>query len=216
MSFHYFNIIVHVAAGTIGLFVGLAALILHRQPVRHKRVGKIFLALLTVVVLTGFIGWIFFRSNPFLLMLTILSGYVGYAGSRTIRLRQQRAKWFDALIALVALGLGLLYLFMLLRSDSDWAPAVIYSTVGALVLVTVYDLLKYFVFYERIKSWWLYEHIYKMISAFSALFSAFVGTVLPDFKPYSQVGPSILCIWLIVFFIWREARRRARITVEYR
>jgi hypothetical protein len=32
-----------------------------------------------------------------------------------------------------------------------------------------------------------------------------VGTVLPNFKPYSQLGPSVLCLWLIVFFIQRQA-----------
>jgi hypothetical protein len=77
--------------------------------------------------------------------------------------------------------------------------------------VTVYDLLRNLFLYERMKSWWLYEHIYKMISSFSALFSAFAGTALPRFKPYSQVGPSAICMILVVVFIIGQWKKRNRL-----
>jgi hypothetical protein len=157
------------------------------------------------VVGTGFIGLVFFRSSSFLLMLTLGAGYHVYAGYRAVQLRRQRSTRPDALVAGGALAVGLLYLFYLRQADGNWAPPVVYSTLAALALVTGYDLLKYFWLHERIQSWWLYEHIYKMLSAYSAILSAFMGTVLPGFKPYSQLGPSVLCLWLIVFFIWRQA-----------
>jgi hypothetical protein len=52
-----------------------------------------------------------------------------------------------------------------------------------------------------------------MLSAYSAILSAFTGTVLPGFKPYSQLGPSVLCLWLIVFFIWRQAAAQRKRSV---
>ncbi|MFM8851368.1 MAG: hypothetical protein ACKOE5_13360, partial [Cytophagales bacterium] len=70
----------------------------------------------------------------------------------------------------------------------------------------VYDLMKFFFFHEAIKKWWLYEHIYKMISTFSALVSAFSGNVLRDFHPYSQMVPSIFCTILIIVFITLKVR----------
>jgi hypothetical protein len=115
----------------------------------------------------------------------------------------------DVLVAILTLTTGFLYLFWLRQGDGNWSHPVIYSTVTALGLVTTYDLAKHFIFYEQLKTWWLYEHIYKMISAFSVLLSAFAGTVLPEsFKPYSQIAPSIICIWLIIFFICQQQGRR--------
>src|SRR5687768_16651011 len=158
MDIHKFNIILHVTAGTIALVIGLLTIFFYRQPVRHKRFGRYFLYLLSIVVVTGFLGWLFFRSNSFLLMLTLLSGYVGYAGWRSIRLREQRGTRFDALISFVALVTGVTYLLWLQQSNADWSPAVIYPTLGALLLVTVYDLLKFFLLHPYVKGWWLYEH----------------------------------------------------------
>jgi hypothetical protein len=54
----------------------------------------------------------------------------------------------------------------------------------------------------------LYEHVYKNDLGISALLSAFGGTVLPDYHPYSQAGPGAFCVWLIVFFIWQRTRLR--------
>lgn len=147
-------------------------------------------------------------------MLTLLAGYVGYAGYRSVQLREKRSSRLDALAALVALSGSLFYLLYLEKSGGNWAPQVVYSTLAALGLVTTYDLLKHFWLHDQLKTWWLYEHIYKLISAFSAILSAFTGTVLPGFKPYSQLGPSVLCLWLIGFFIWRQVviRRKAQVS----
>lgn len=208
MEIHKLNILLHVTAGTTALVIGVLTIFFYSQPTRHKRFGRYFLYLLAVVVTTGFLGWLFFRSNSFLLMLTLLAGYVGYAGWRSIRLRQKRTSMVDTGIAFVSLGTGVAYLLWLKQSNADWSSSVVYPTLGALLLVTVYDLLKFFWLHPYIKEWWLYEHIYKMVSAFSAIFSAFVGTVLPNFKPYSQIGPSTFCLWLIVFFIWQQAKKK--------
>ncbi len=209
---HSFNIALHVLAGTVALVVGLLALAVRKPSARHFRYGRYFLYLLAVVVGTGFTGLLFFRSSSFLLMLTLGAGYAVYAGYRAVQLRERRSTRLDALVAAGSLTAGLVYLFYLRQADGNWAPPVVYSTLAALAVVTGYDLLKHCWLHERLRSWWLYEHIYKMLSAYSAILSAFTGTVLPHFKPYSQLGPSVLCLWLIVFFIWRQAvaqRKRA-------
>jgi hypothetical protein len=201
---HTLNISLHVLAGTLALVVGLLALVVGKPSAGHFRYGRCFVYLLAVVVGTGFTGLVFFRSNSFLLMLTLGAGYHGYAGYRAVQRRRQRSTRPDALVAAGALAVGLLYLFYLRQADGNWAPPVVYSTLAALAVVTGYDLLKHCWLHERLQAWWLYEHIYKMLSAYSAILSAFMGTVLPGFKPYSQLGPSVLCLWLIIFFIWRH------------
>jgi hypothetical protein len=198
------NLSLHVLAGTVALVVGLFALLVRKPSGKHFRYGRLFLYLLTGVVGTGFTGLLFFRSSSFLLMLTLLAGYVGYAGYRAVQLREKRSSRLDAMAAVVALAVGIIYLFYLEKAGGNWSPQVVYSTLAALGLVTTYDLLKHFLLHERLKTWWLYEHIYKLVSAYSAILSAFMGTVLPGFKPYSQLGPTVLCLWLIGFFIRRQ------------
>jgi len=210
---HTINISIHVLAGTIALIIGTITIISPKGSRAHRRFGWYFLILLSVVVATGFFGWLFFRSNSFLLMLTVLSGYVGYTGYRAIKLREQRLTGTDIIHTISALTAGVAYMMWLNQSNTNWSPSVVYPTLSALVLVAVYDLLKYFWLHPRIKGWWLYEHIYKMVSAYSAILSAFCGTVLPQFKPYSQILPSVLSLWVIVFFIVKYARRPLRSTL---
>ncbi|WP_247232898.1 hypothetical protein [Telluribacter sp. SYSU D00476] len=207
---HQVNILIHVLAGTTALLVGGAALLTPKYLPRHARLGRIFLYLLSVVVATGFVGWLFFRSNNFLLMLTLLSGYVGYAGWRCVRLKEKKASAGDALVAILALTLGVLFMLEIRKQDGSWNPVVIYSTLGALGVVTVYDLVKYFWLHHRLRKWWIYEHIYKLVSAFSATLAAFTGTVLPDYKPYSQILPSAFCTLLILVLIIRQARKQQK------
>jgi len=211
---HTLNISVHVLAGMVALVVGLRSLLAPKRRGAHTRYGRIFLRLLTVVVSTGFVGLIFFRSSSFLIMLTLLAGYVGYAGFRTVKLRERRTSTADALIAGLVLMAGIGYLRWAKQAGGDWNPSVVYSTLGALALVTTYDGLKHVWLHERLRTWWLYEHIYKMLSAFSALLSAFTGTVLPAAKPYSQIGPSAVCLCLIAYSIWRQVRRSKQVPVR--
>ncbi|GAB4024553.1 hypothetical protein [Spirosoma koreense] len=207
-TLHTLNTMTHILFGTIGLGLGLLAILFQNQRQRHIRYGRYFLYALTVVVFTAFIGIALFRANSVLLLLTLLSGYVGYSGYRTVRLRERRASGIDALLALMVLTAGGLFLWSLQTEENSWSPAVIYPTLSALGLVAGYDLVKYFWLYRRLKTWWLYEHIYKMLSAYSAILSAFSGTVLVNFKPYSQIVPSVICVFGIIYFIGKRARRR--------
>ena len=210
-TLHTVNIIVHILFGTIGLLIGLVALVYQNQPRQHIRYGRYFLYILTVVVATAFIGIIFFRSNPFLLILTLLSGYVGYSGYRAVRLREQQTSSVDMLLAISALLTGTLYIRSMQLAGGNWSPTVVYPTLSALVFVACYDLVKHFWLFQRLKTWWLYEHIYKMVSAYSAIASAFAGTVLSHYQPYSQILPSALGLIIIGSFIWKRARGRKKI-----
>ena len=82
-----------------------------------------------------------------------------------------------------------------------WSPIVIYSTIGALFLTIAYDLVRYAIPVKKYTNLWLYEHIYKMIAAFTALLAAATGTIYPDYKPYSQFLPSVFGTFLALGFI---------------
>lgn len=60
----------------------------------------------------------------------------------------------------------------------------------------------------------VYEHIFKMIGAFTALLSAFSGTVFSKYQPYSQFLPSVFGTGLQIGFIvyyFRKNKRQATV-----
>ncbi len=76
-------------------------------------------------------------------------------------------------------------------------------------MLITYDLLRYFIPVSKYKGLWLYEHIYKIIAAFTALFSAFVGTVFPQYHPYSQFLPSIFgtsMAFIFMYYYYRKSK----------
>jgi len=205
---HQFNILIHVVAGTLGLLIGTFVLIAPKATTTHVRWGRYFLYLLSIVVITGFLGWLFFRSDPFLFLLTLLAGYNGYSGWRSVRLKERKATTIDFAIAVLALALGLAFLAFLHIAEDNWNPSLVYSAVGALGLVTVYDIVKYSWLHAYLKKGWVYEHIYKITSPFGALLSAFMGNVLPTYQPYIQMLPNVFCWLLICTMIWRQALKQ--------
>jgi hypothetical protein len=66
--------------------------------------------------------------------------------------------------------------------------------------MTLYDLARFWFVPLWRRTLWRYDHLWKMISAYFALVSAFTGTVLPQYKPYSQFGPSVLGVTLVLGF----------------
>lgn len=205
---HALNIYVHVAAGSLALILGLIALISQKGGSRHRKSGRIFLYVLSIVILTGLVGVFVFKRHSFLLLITLLSGYVGFSGFRTLKLKSNIPQLTDILASIIALG-GLGYFWIYYQQQGMfWAPVVTYSAVGALCIVLLYDWGRYAIsrsFYQR-HQLWQYEHIYKMISAFSALLSAFAGTVLPNLQPHSQYLPSVVGVWLIIGWIVKTYR----------
>lgn len=200
---HQTNIILHVVTGSIALILGLIALLSIKGYKWHNISGIYFLRFITIVILTGLIGVFVFGRNTFLLVITVLSGYVSFSGYRTLILKNNDPKRIDLLAGILSLLVLLYFLYYFKSIGMIWSPIIIYSTVGALLIVIVYDFIRYLIpkkSYKQNKIW-IYEHIYKMTSAFAALLSAFTGTVLEAYQPHSQYIPSVLGILIIIGFI---------------
>ena len=198
---HLTNIIVHVTAGSLGLLLGAAALLTRKGGARHRKVGRLFLMVLSVVILTGLIGVFVFGRNTFLLVITMLSAYLGFSGFRIIRSKSNQPRTLDMLVAILTLITVVYFLYYFRSIGMIWSPVIIYSTVGYLSLIIAYDFLRYLIPRERYGGLWLYEHILKMVSAFSGILSAFVGTVLPQYQPYSQFLPSTFGTLIAIGFM---------------
>lgn len=197
---HLSNIIVHVISGTIALIVGFVILLKKKGTPLHRKLGYLFMYCMIIVVTTGAFGVIVFKRNLFLLLITILAGYNTYSGFRILKEKTNRFYVKDLLAMLAVLTIAVVFIYYLKLIGFYWNPVVIYSGVGYLLLVVSYDIFRYFIPVSRYGNLWRYEHSSKMISAMGALLSAFVGTLLPDFKPYSQILPSLLMTLIMILF----------------
>ena len=204
---HSTNIGIHVLTGSIALLLGFIALITRKGRRAHIKSGRWFLGFLAIVIATGLMGVFAFGRNTFLLVITVLAGYNGFSGYRVLITKSNRPKMIDVLVALFALVTVLYFLYYFKQIGMIWTPVIIYSTVGALLLVITYDFLRYLIPASRYKKFWICEHIYKMIGAFSALLAAFTGTVFSAYQPYSQILPSVLGILLQISFIIYWSRK---------
>ncbi|MEO0470904.1 MAG: hypothetical protein AAF206_14850 [Bacteroidota bacterium] len=202
---HQINIFIHVLSGTIALLLGFVALSSVKGGTIHNRSGRFFLIFMSIVILTGLIGVFGYGRNVFLLVITVLSGYVAFSGYRILQFRSNAPRKIDIAIALISLLILIYYLFYFKATDMYWSPILIYSTTGALLLVITYDLFRFVIprkTYHKQRIW-LYEHIYKMTSAFTGLLAAFSGTVFDAYQPHSQYLPSLFGILLIIgFFLY--------------
>ncbi len=210
---HKINIAIHIAAGSLALVIGLIAIIVSKGKKPHRLAGRLFLILMSIVIITGLIGVFVFGRNTFLLVITVLSGYLAFSGYRVIKAKSNSPKFIDIGICLLSLISVLYFLYYFKSIGMIWSPVIIYSTVGYLFLIIAYDLGRYFIPTKAYINIWIHEHILKMISAFTGLLSAFSGTVFPQYQPYSQFIPSILgTLVAICFMIAVSYRKRYDIT----
>ena len=200
---HKSNILLHIITGSIALLLGLTALLSIKGGRVHNTSGKYFLRFISIVILTGLIGVFIFGRNTFLLVITVLSGYVSFSGYRVLLLKSNTPKRIDILVAIISLFVLTYFLYYFNSIGMIWSPIIIYSTVGALLFIITYDFLRYLITGKKYKKHriWIYEHIYKMTSAFAALLSAFIGTVFEKYQPHSQYIPSALGMLIIFGFI---------------
>jgi hypothetical protein len=207
---HKTNILIHVIAGSVALLSGIIALIARKGRKFHKDTGKVFLICLTIVISTGLLGVFIFGRNTFLLVITVLSGYLGFSGYRTLQTKSNQPKLIDISIALLSLLSVLYFLYYFKSIGMIWSSVIIYSTVGYLIFIITYDFFRYLLPASTYSNLWLYEHILKMVSAFSGLLSAFSGTVFPQYQPYSQFLPSVFGTLIAIGFMINSYRKRFR------
>jgi len=212
---HHLNIIIHIIAGIIALIAGLLAVIVNKKNKRHVQFGKYFWWMIIFVIATGLISIFVFKRNNFLLVITLLSGYNCYSGIRVMRLAGKKPGSVDYIIPVIVMASAIYYLYYINTVGLYWSPVIIYSTIGALFLVTTYDLFKLIIPAEVLKKTVLYEHAYKMISALSAIASAFIGTIFPQYKPYSQFLPSVIGFSCIILTFIILSNKRSSLKKDY-
>ncbi len=207
---HFLNIGLHVGAGAIAMCIGFWLLASAKGTLAHRRGGRMFVWCTLLVCASAAIGNIFFRFLPLFAVLTVLVLYQLLSGWHVIYTKAAGPNRVDALLCLgAAIWAGALMAPMLARGDSESSLTVVYSSLGTLLALIVYDMLRW-LFPERwYATLWRYEHIYKLLASLFAMLSAAAGNILPNAHPWSQLVPSAVGIACIFWFFRREYRRSA-------
>ena len=206
---HTANIVVHVGFGTLALLLGLVQLILRKGGATHAVRGRWFLLFVGIVLATATLGLVLVRFHAVLAITALLTAYWSYSGWRALRIRGVGPGLQDVLVSVSALVAAGLFALAAQAAQLQWAAGVVYSILGTLVAVAVYDLARVTFPKRWFETLWLYEHLVKMIGAHASILSAFSGTVLWAWHPYSQVAPSMLWVLLMIAFVIRVRRRTA-------
>lgn len=205
---HKINIILHVTTALTALAIGLVLLARPKGDRAHRRWGGVVLALFWTAVATAALGVILFRPAPTLAAVTLLSAYLLISGWRVIRTRGAGAGLPDTLLALIAVAAGGVFVSYILRGGPGfWQPQATLPIAGSLIFWGGYDLVRLAFPRDWTSRIWRLEHGVKLTVALSGLASAGAGTVLPQYAPWSQVGPSIVATLYIVLYLALRGRR---------
>jgi hypothetical protein len=212
----------HIAAGTIALFVAPAAMLTVKGGRAHRRWGKIYFWAMAVVAATA-VALGLWRPRIFLTLLAVFSFYLAFSGYRALwRKRPMQGQgprpidWAAALLTL-AVG-GALVVFGVLQPGPTWERLGIVPVVfGALGMVlSGLDLWKFVRPPTDRNAWW-FAHMAGMLGSYIATVSAF-SVVNFDFLPITVrwlwatvIGTPLIAIWIT--YHKRRFRRHAHAPV---
>lgn len=213
---HTTNITLHVVAGTLALMLGLLQLAQAKGGAAHRRRGRLFVGCMWTVIATAVVGLAAFRFRSGLALVTVLAAYWTYSGLRALRLRDRAPQMQDVVAAFSGLAAVAVFARTVPATSFDWAPPVIYTSLATLAMVCLYDLSRVPFAAGAHRARWMSEHIVKMIGAFGALCSAFAGTVLAAWQPFSQLAPTPVLVVVTVVLLrrYRATGVNARLATE--
>jgi len=206
---HNLNIYLHIGFGVVAILLAIIQLVTQKGGERHKFIGRLFMRVFSAVIVTAALGAFIFNSRPFLAILTISAAYSCIAGYRVLKLKGNRPLFFDNMLS--ASGISICSIFAIAVDSSEYimAPVIVYSALGALSLICIYDLMRMILPLKWLRSAWLAEHIYKMVSCLSALLSAAGGNL---FASSGAIGPLLAivsCLILAALFIFMSQRENS-------
>ncbi len=211
-------LIVHVSTGLCAVLVGVMPIVARKGGRAHRAWGRLFVGLMTVLLACAW-AMTALRFNTYFLALSATATLSLFSGVRVLGRKRpdlnarDRARPLDWAATLGVIGIGLWVLVLLATGCSDGPATVSAALAASALMMGVWDLWRF----SAPQSWpfspnlWTYEHLAKMLGAYSAVLSAFSGnflTALP--APWSQLWPTVLFQCLIVVWIATLLIRKRR------
>jgi uncharacterized membrane protein len=206
-SAHLTNLAIHVAAGSVALAIGFTILFREKGTATHRRLGRRFSYFTLIVCVSAAVGTLFFRFVPVFAVLSVLVPYQLIGGWRSIYTKSAGPSRIDALWTLLALVL-FIALIPAVRAHATEAPIVVYSSLGGLAFVLLYDAIRWIFPRKWYGDLWKYEHSYKLIASVFGMLSALIGNVIRFGQPWSQILPSAIGVFVIAYYFSQIYRQR--------
>ncbi len=206
-TLHLVNIYTHVFFGSAAMLIGLWPMITKKGQKTHRKTGKLYLLMVSGVLITAFLGALFFDFRPFLFLLTILVFYTSFVSYRTLKLKDKRPGKFDILVNIIGASAVVFYLFFFDIEAAAMNRPVVYATAGSLGFHVIYDFGKHFYSKNWLRNSWLNDHIFRVMSSYGGLICAFAGNVLDEaYQPWSQLLPSVITYTIMAYFMMKYRR----------
>ena len=216
-------LIVHIGAGLCAVGVGLMPILTRKGSRLHRLSGRVFAVLMTLLLICAW-AMTALRPGAYFLALSATASLTLFSGLRVLGRKRpdlrpsDRAHLLDWIATLGIVGIGLFLMWLALTGQSDAPPAIVIALAYGSLSLGGWDLWRF----ARPLDWpfspelWTYEHLWKMVGAYSAVLSAFSGnflTFLPP--PWSALWPTVLfqslsIVWIGVLLV--RKRRPVMVT----
>lgn len=222
MSIYPLLLAVHIVTGLGAVLIGIAPVLSRKGGRIHRLTGRIF-AVLMAILLAAAWAMTALKMNAYLLALsasatlTLFSGLRVLGRKRPDLRRSDRAQALDWGVTLAIAGVGLLVLWQVLTSRNVGPAAISMALVYGALGMSSWDVWRFL----RPTDWpfspelWRYEHLWKMLGAWSAVLSAFSGNFLRFVPaPWSALWPTLLfqtltVIWIATLVVQKRLRLAA-------
>jgi len=214
---------VHIVCGLVCTLAGLVPLLTRKGGQAHRRAGRLFVWAMGVLLgaawlMTALHFSIYFLALSAMATLGLFSGVRVLRRKRPDILSADRATGLDWAVTVGIISVSAWTLFASLGEGTGGSRTVSIALAASGLVYGGYDIWRFcqptaWPFTPRL---WLYEHLVKMIGAYSAVMAAFAGNFIHFIPaPWSQLWPSILfqllaIAWIIRLVTQDRARQKAR------
>ena len=203
-------VVIHIIAGSIGLFTGTINIIRKKGDKPHRLVGKFFVLGMLINAVAGFAMSIL-HHNLFLLIVAVFSFYMTATGQRILYLKKldkgQKPKYIDWVITTIMVLFALFFIifgaYLILNHNNFGIVLLVFGLIS--ILMAKSDI-KTYRGKIKFKNYWLLIHIQRMIGAYIAALTAFLvvnNTYLPAVVAW--LLPTIILTPLIFYWSKKKA-----------
>ena len=203
-------LVIHILAGSIGLFTGTINIIRKKGDKPHRLVGKFFFIAMIVTATAGFIMAIL-HNNLFLLIIAVFTLYLTLTGNRFLSLKNldkgQKPKSIDWAVTITMILFSFFFIIFgtyLIINQNNFG--IVLLAFGLISLLMTRTDIKTYSGKIKIKNYWLLIHIQRMIGAYIASLTAFLvvnNTYLPPVIAW--LLPTIILTPLIFYWSKKNA-----------
>lgn len=203
-------LVIHIIAGSVGLFTGTINIIRKKGDKPHRLVGKYFFYSMIINAVAGFVMSIL-HNNLFLLIIAVFSFYMTATGQRFLSLKRlnygQKAKRIDWMLSFIMILFALFFIaygFYLLTNDINFG--IILLVFGIISILMARMDINIYNGKIKVKNYWLLIHIQRMIGAYIAAFTAFLvvnNNYLPPLVAW--LLPTVILTPLIFYWSRKKA-----------